>query len=82
MNKMESFDNFMEGIKHLQEAEKLLEKTWHLLGPYAHFLEKGIREDPRHLPVIVTGHLGCTDSKEFDIFMNEMQQFFKFDDSE
>lgn len=82
INKMEGFDNFMEGIKHLQEAEKLLNKVWDILGPYACFLENGMRIDPDHKPVIIPGHLGCTNQKEFDTFMNEMHQFFNFDDSE
>lgn len=79
---MELFDGFMQGIEHLKKAKTLLEKTWHILGPYACFLEKGMRTDPDHKPVIIPGHLGCTDSKEFDTFMNEMHQFFNFDDSE
>lgn len=79
---MESFNGFMDGIERLKKAEALLEKTWHILGPYARFLEKGIHEDPKHTPVIILGHLGCTDLKEFDTFMNEMHYFFNFDDSE
>ena len=79
---MESFDDFMKGIEHLKEAKALLEKAWHILGPYACFLEKGMRTDPDHKPVIIPGHLGCTEEKEFNAFMNEMHCFFKFDDSE
>lgn len=79
---MEQFDGFMAGIEHLKKAEALLKKTWNILGPYACFLENGMSTDPNHKSVIIPGHLGCTNQKEFDTFMNEMHQFFNFDDSE
>lgn len=75
-------DDLLKEIEELKRGIELLNEAWNILGPYACFIEKGLREDPKHTPVIVPGHLGCTDQKEFDNFMNKMQNYFKFDDSE
>ena len=79
---MKGFNDFMEGVKHLEEAEELLGDVWRLLGPYASFVEKGLKCDPQHTPVIVPGHLCSMNEKEFEQFMMKLQNFFGFDDSE